>query len=138
MSIYSKNQVNIGIFTEDKIFKNTIRDFKEILTRIIRQKETKEPFFEIKHIESIMESIRDSKNDLKKEIDFIEKEFEDLNENNYIKNNLLNDLINFSKKDRIKNIFQGIIDLIEAYQDLSGIKSTHFIQYLKLMKEKLK
>ena len=137
MSIYNKNKDNIGIFTEDEIFKNTLNDFKETLVRIINQNETKEPFFEIKNIDSIMKSIRNPKNDLKKEIEFLSKEFEYLNKNNYIKNNLLRDLINYSQRDKIKNIFQGITDLIEAYQEISGIQSTHFTQYLRLAKEKL-
>jgi hypothetical protein len=61
MSIYNKNKVNIGIFTEDEIFKNTLNDFKETLVGIINQDETKEPFFEIKNIDSIMKSIRNPK-----------------------------------------------------------------------------
>ena len=54
MAVYSKNKDNIGIDPEEKIFQDTINDFKESMTKIILQKETKEPFFEIKNIEQIM------------------------------------------------------------------------------------
>ena len=137
MSIYNKNKVNIGIKTEDQIFKSTIKNFKDSLTKIIIQRETKEPFFGINSIEEIMEAIREPKNDLQKEILFIGNEFKHLNKNEYISNDLLKDLINFSQKDKIKNILRGIIDLIEAYNDLSGIQLTYFIQLLKTMNEKL-
>ena len=137
MSIYNKNKVNKGIKTEDEIYKNTIENFKKTLTKIINQKDTKEPFFGIQNVEEIMKEIRESKNNLQKEIFFIGNEFAYLNKNDYIKNDLLNELINYSKKDKIKNIVRGIIDLIDAYKDLSGIQLTYFMELLKIFNEKL-
>ena len=137
MSIYNKNKVYLGIKTEDEIYKNTIKNFKETLTKIINQKDTKEPFFGIQNIEEIMEVIREPKNNLQKEIFFIGDEFKDLNKNDYIKNDLLNELINYSKKDKIKNILRGIIDLIDAYKYLSGIQLTYFMELLKILNKKL-
>ena len=108
------------------------------MTSIIQQKETKEPFFEIKNIEQIMKATKNAQNDMKKEMEFIEKEFGNLGKNDYIKNDLLNDLNNFSKKDKIKNILQGIIELIEGYKELSGIQLTEFINNLKQINEAIK
>ena len=138
MSIYIKNKDNQGIDSEDKIYKDTVNNFKETMTSIIQQKETKEPFFEIKNIEQIMKATKNAQNDMKKEMEFIEKEFGNLGKNDYIKNDLLNDLNNFSKKDKIKNILQGIIELIEGYKELSGIQLTEFINNLKQINEAIK
>ena len=46
-------------------------------------------------------------------------------------------IINYSKKDKIKNILRGIIDLIDAYKYLSGIQLTYFMELLKILNEKL-
>ena len=80
-----------------------------------------------------MKAIKNPQNDMKKEIDFIGKEFADLGKKDYIEKDLLNDLNNFSKKDMIKRILQGIIELIEAYQDISDIQSTPFMDNIKQM-----
>ena len=138
MAVYSKNKENLGIDTEEKIFQDTVKDFKESLTKIILQKETKEPFFEIKNIEQIMNAVNYQQNVLKKEINFLENEFADLGKGDYIKNNLFEDLVNFSKKDIIKNILNGIIELIEAFKDLSGIQLTEFMMNLRQINETLK
>ena len=138
MSIYIKNKDNQGIDSEDKIYKDTVNNFKESLTKIIQQKDTKEPFFEINNIEQIMKAIKNPQNDMKKEIDFIGKEFADLGKKDYIEKDLLNDLNNFSKKDMIKRILQGIIELIEAYQDISDIQSTPFMDNIKQITENIK
>ena len=138
MAIYTKNKDSIGIDSEDKIFKDTVNDFKEALTKIIQQKDTKEPFFEIKNNEQIMKAVNEQQNDLKKEIEFIEKEFDNLGKQDYIKNNLLEDLINFSMKTKINNILQGIIELIESFKDLSGIQLTEFMKNLKQINESIK
>ena len=138
MSIYIKNKDNQGIDSEDKIYKDTVNNFKESLTKIIQQKDTKEPFFEINNIEQIMKAIKNPQNDMKKEIDFIGKEFADLGKKDYIEKDLLNDLNNFSKKDMIKKILQGIIELIEAYQDISDIQSTPFMDNIKQITETIK
>ena len=138
MAVYSKNKDNLGIDSEDKIFQDTINDFKESMKEIILQKETKKPFFEIKNIEQIMNAVNYQQNDLRKEINFLEKEFSELGKDDYIKNNLLEDLINFSKKDIIKKILQGIIELIEAFKDISEIQLTEFMDNLKRINEILK
>lgn len=46
-------------------------------------------------------------------------------------------MINFSKKDKIKNIIQGIIELIEAYKILSNIEITDFMNKLKQINDTL-
>ena len=135
MAIYIKNKDNQGIDSEDKIYKDTVNNFKETLKSIIQQKDTKEPFFEIKNIEQIMKAIKNKQNDFKKEIEFIEKEFAELGKDEYIKKDLLNDLNNFSKNDKIKKNLQGIIEFIEAYKELSQIQLTEFMNNLKQMKE---
>ena len=138
MAIYSKNKDNIGINTEDKIFKDTINDFKETMIKIINQKDTKEPFFEIKNIEYIIKTVENEQNDLKKEIIFIGKEFSELEKEDYIKNHLLEDLINFSKKNKIEKILQGIIEFIEAYREFKFIQLTEFMDTLKEISEMIK
>ena len=135
MCIYNKNKDNIGIETEDTIYKDSLNDFNEALTKIIQQKETKEPFFEIKCVELIMKAVEEQSYDMSGEMVFLSKEFESLGKKDYISNNLLEDLINFSQKDKIKNNIQGIIELIEAYKTLSNIETTDFMDKLKKMHE---
>ena len=43
MSLFIQNKDNQGIYSEDKIFKDTVNDFRETLIKIIQQKDTKEP-----------------------------------------------------------------------------------------------
>ena len=89
MSIYKKNRDNIGIDSEEQIYKDSLNDFTEALTKIIQQKETKEPFFEIKCVELIMKVVEDKNNNTKEEMLFLSKEFENLGKKDYILNNLL-------------------------------------------------
>ena len=97
MSIYNKiyEKENLEL-TEDLILKKSINNYKEAIIKIIKQKETKEPFYKINNINDIINVVKNQKNNINKEITFIEKEFSNLGKENYIKNDLLNDLINFS------------------------------------------
>ena len=51
MSIYKKKNEteNLEKF-EDDIFKESLNEYKDSLTRIIQQKQTKKPFFNIKYV----------------------------------------------------------------------------------------
>ena len=94
--------------SEDEIFNLSIDDYKSCLTRIINQKESKEPFFKIDYANKIIEVITNKNNNIEKEIEFTLKEFKFLEKDEYIKNDLLNDIINFSKKDDILKLLEGI------------------------------
>ena len=129
MSIYKEKYNNeIHEKSELEIFNESLNNFKETLTKIILQKETREPFFKINNINEIIKVIKSTKvENMEKEIDFIEKEFAELEKDYYIKNYLLDDLINFSKKDKFEKLINGIIYFIEAYRQISTIKKTEFI-----------
>jgi len=60
-------------------------------------------FFGINQIEIIISEVSklEDKN-FNKEINLIEKEFQNLNKSYYIKNNLLDDLINYSSKEKVE------------------------------------
>jgi len=118
--------------TEQETFDSSKRDFINSMTRIIKQSETKEPFFEINNVIVIMNTIKDKEDDeLKIEIDFISKEFAQLNKEAYIKNNLLGDLVNFSKKDKVERLLQGLIYFIDSCKKLFQFQETDFIKQLK-------
>ena len=117
--------------TENQIFNNSINAFKNILSRIIKQKETKEPFFEIQYINEIMKIITNKNNNLQEEINFIANEFKYLQRDEYIRNNLLGDLINFSNKNKISRLIEGIIYLIKTYQKIVKISLTGFMSDLE-------
>ena len=68
---------------------------------------------------------------MEEEINFLIKEFEGLGKEIYIKNNFLNDLINFSNKDKVERLIQGIIYFIESYEKIIQIKETEFIKSLR-------
>lgn len=68
MSIYKKNIEEKVDKTEDEIFKETKNNYKDSLTRIINQKESKESFFKIDFVEVILSVIKNPNNNLEKEI----------------------------------------------------------------------
>ena len=127
MSIYNKNKNN-RYKTEDEIFKLSIKNFRETITNIINRKEIKIRFLEIKFINEVLNTIRtyNNDNDLKNEVDFILKEFKHLEKEEYIKNDLLNDLIKYSNIDNILNIILGNINFIEIYSNIKNIELTKF------------
>ena len=134
MSLY-RGKIQKG-GTEQEIFDSSKKDFINSMTKIIRQNETKEPFFEINNVNIIMNAIKDKnkdedKNDLTKEIDFISKAFKSLNKEDYIKNNLLDDLVNFSKKDKVEKLIKGLIYFIDSLKQLFEFQETEFINKLK-------
>ena len=132
MSIYNKKNENENYEkTEDEIFKESINNYTDTVKRIILQKESKEPFFEINNINEIMKAAQNKNNNLKKEINFIEKEFSNLGKDDYIKNDLLDDLINFSNKDKISKLLQGIIYFIDLYNKMKPIQITDFLNNFK-------
>ena len=132
MSIYRKKHDNENIEkSEDEIFKESIDNYKDTITRIIQQKDTKEPFFNIDNINEILSAIQNENNNIEEEIKFIEFEFANLGKENYIKNDLLNDLINFSIKDKTIKLLNGIIYFINSYQQINEIQITELSKDLK-------
>ena len=118
-AIYNKKYTNeINEKTEDIIFNESIKTYRDSLTKII----TKQPFYTIDYIEEIINVIKNSNIDLQREIDFILEEFKELGKENYIKNNLLNNLKTFSKKDKIIAILKGINTFIESFNEIRKIK----------------
>ena len=137
MSIYKEKYNNENFEkTEQEIFDGSKKDFENAITRIIKQKETKEPFFDINNINEIMKVINDNqKENFKEEIKFIKKEFVHLEKKDYIENDLLDDLINFSNKEKIQSLIEGLLYFIEAYAKIVSIQETEFIGNLRNEKE---
>ena len=114
MAIYEKNNFEKIEKNEQDIFDSSKNEFLNSMKRIIQQNETKEPFFEINNVNEIINVIKNRNDKMEEEFNFISKEFESLGKENYIKNNLLDDLINFSKKSEVERLFQGLIYFIES------------------------
>ena len=132
MAIYrEKYNIDIVEKTEQEIFDASKNEFLDSMKRIIQQNETKEPFFEINNANEIINVIKDKNDNMEEEFNFISKEFQSLNKESYIKNNLLGDLINFSKKDRVERLLQGLIYFIESSKKLFQFQETEFIEKLK-------
>ena len=131
MAIYNKQKNENYYKSDEEIFNTTKTDYKVTLKRIINQKESKEPFFKINNVKEILKVIQNTNNDMKKEINFIEKEFENLNKKDYIRKNFLNDLINFSNKDKVSKLLNGIIYFIESYNKINKLQITEFMQSFK-------
>ena len=53
-----------------QILDESIKEFQDTITRIIKLNESKEPFFEIAHVEQIMNIVANN-HEIKTEIDFI-------------------------------------------------------------------
>ena len=116
--------------TEDEIFKESISEFHRVFEEIINQKESKKPFFKIDNVEKILNQLKNPNNDIKKEIKFLENEFDYLKRDNYIKQNLEKDLKNFSNKYKILKLIKGITTFIDAFSVLHEIKKTEFFDNL--------
>ena len=127
MAIYKFINMNENFRkSEREIFNESINAYRNTITKIITQKESKIPFFEIEHINEIMKVIGNKSNNLQNEIDFIKEEFKNLRKDEYITNNLLEDLINFSNKMKISRLLDGIIYFIKTYQKIVKISLTGF------------
>ena len=138
MSIYRKKYDNEYLEkSEDEILKESINNYRDTLTRIIKQKDTKEPFFGIDNISDILSAVQNTNNNMEEEMKFIEKEFADLGKKDYIKKDLLNDLINFSIKEKTMKLINGIINFIESYKQISEIQITDFLNNLKQISESI-
>jgi len=135
MSIYRAVNNNERNKSDNEIFMQSINSYKNTLTKIINQNETKEPFFEIEYINEIIIAIQNPENNFEKEIEFIQKEFKYLEKDNYIKNELINDLMNFSIRDKISMLLRGIIYFIEAFNKINKIEITDFMKNLKKIYE---
>ena len=134
MAIYNTKKNNETLEkTESQIFFDSIEDYKKTIEEIINQKESKHPFLEINNIIEILKEVQNPSNDMKKEMNFILKEFADLDKDKYIKNNLLDDLINFSNIEKISKLIQSIIYFIEAFDKIKKIEKTAFLDKFKQM-----
>ena len=129
MAIYTELDKNEK--TEDEIFKESISEFRRVFEEIINQKDSKKPFFKIENVETILNQLKNTQIDMKKEISFLDREFSYLNKSKYIKNNLEKDLRNFSNKYKILLLIKGIITFIEVFNVLHPIKKTEFLDKLK-------
>ena len=128
MTIYNIKKNNESLEkNEEQIFNDSIQEYKDICKEIINQKETKKPFFDINNIKEILKETQNKSNDMSKEIKFMLQEFADLDKDDYIKNNLLNDLINFANKEKISKLLQSIIYFIESFNKIKNIEITEFL-----------
>ena len=134
MAIYEKNKDKKS---EDERFKQSIKDYQEVLTNIITLKENKLKFFEISYVNEILKVININNDNLQNEIDFTAKEFENLKHEEYIKNELLNDLISYSKKDKALKLLKGIKCFIEIFKEIKNIEQSEYYEEIKSLYSKL-
>ena len=132
MSIYNNLYKNKKLNeSEDLIFQKAINNFKDIFNSIIGQRCSKIDLLKLGNINEIIKEIKNPRNNLKLEMNFIEKEFVDLGKDDYIKNNLLKDLINFSKIYDILKLLCGIICFIDLFNKIKTIEKTELFNNLK-------
>ena len=137
--IYKKKKEEKIVLNEMEILNEAIENYKDTIQRIIQSQENNEPFFEIPHIELILNEIieKDNEINMKKEIEFISNEFQYLNKNEYINNNLKEDLVNYSKKNIIQNSIQYLKYFIESFCSIYQIQESDFLNHLKNIFENL-
>ena len=119
--------------SEDKILKESINNYNNILTEIIEKLESQLPLNEIKNIELIIQETLKSEFDWNKEINFIIEQFSFLNKANYIINNFKNDFIFFVEKFQFVKLIKGIIDFIEYNYKVNDNKDTKCFNNLKII-----
>ena len=133
MAIYREYEEKNSRESEDDIFNNSIVEFEEVIKKIVTHKKSGEIFFKIKYIDNILKCVRNKNNDMNDEIDFLCKEFPKINQenDNYIRANLLNDLINYSYRDNISILINGIIYFLKTFNSLIKIKLTETYDMFK-------
>ena len=138
MAIYiNKNKEEILQKTEEQILNNSIEDYRNTCKEIINQNETKKPFLEINNIDLILKEVQNKNNYMKKEIDFMLEEFTDLGKDDYIKNNLLNNLNYFASRNKILILLESIIYFIESFDKIKNIQKTEFFDELLNIKKEI-
>ena len=117
--------------SEEKILKESINDYIELIKEIIEKLEFKVPLYENKFIELIIKEILNTDFDWEKEINFIKQEFAFLNKENYINNNLKNDFLIFIEQFQFVKLIQGIIEFIEYNYRINEKKKTKSFNSLR-------
>ena len=124
-----KNKLNL---TKDNCDGST-KALKNTFTKIINQKETMKPFFEINYVKIVLKVVQNNQNNnsiLNKEIIFLVDELKEINKNAYIKNNLLPDITNFSHLNNIQNLISDIIYFIETFNKIKPLQILNFYNTL--------
>ena len=129
--IYKKKKDEKNDLNEKEILNEAIETYKDTIQRIIQGKENNETFFEIPYIENFMNAIIENNINWKKEIEFISNEFQYLNKNEYINNYLEDDLINYSKKDKVQKLIQYLKYFIESFCSIYQLQKSDFSIHLK-------
>lgn len=119
--------------SEEKIFKESINDYNNILKEIIEKLELKLPLFEIKHIQLIIKATLKPEFDLNKEINLIKQEFSSLNKTNYILNNFKNDFSFFIEQSQFIKLIEGIVQFMEYNYKINGKKDTKCFANLRII-----
>ena len=117
--------------SEDKILKDSIKDYIVTFKDIIEKLESKKALYEITNIESIINETLNPDFEWDKEINFINQEFAFLLKNDYIVNNLKNDFIFFIEQFKFVELIQGIIGFIEMNYRVNKDKETTCYKCLK-------
>ena len=130
MAIYEKNKEKYKL-SENILFKQSQKNYKEVMENIITLKENKLKFFELPNVNEILNEVNIHKKKINDEIEFILEEFKYLNKNDYIKNNLLDDLISYSQKDIVIKLMEGILRFIDTYNEIEKIEKTEFSEEIK-------
>ncbi len=73
-----------------------------------------------------MNIVKEKTYNLKEEINFISKEFNELNHDKYIETDLLNDLIMYSNKEKIENLIEGIYSFNDSLCKMGNFIITSF------------
>ena len=121
--------------SEEKILKESINDYINIIKEIIEKLEMKLSLFEINYIDLIINESLNPEFNLDKEIDFIKQEFSFLNKDEYIFNNLKNDLIMFIEQFQFVKLIQGIIKFIKYNYTINENKETFCFDSLRIIYE---
>ena len=117
--------------SEEKILKDSINDYINIIKEIIEKLELKLSLFEIKNIDLIVRESLNPEFNFDKEIDFIKQEIQFINFKEYIEKRLKNDLILFIEKFQFMHLIQGIIKFINYNYKINANKNSNIFGSVK-------
>ena len=117
--------------SEDKILKESIQDYNEIMKEIIEKLINKSSLFKIKNIDIIVKEIIKQEFNFDEEINFINQEFNFLNKSSYILNNLKSDFTLFLEKYQFVELIRGIINFININFQKNALNDTRCFANLR-------
>ena len=140
MKFYEELKKEKGInYDESQLFNETLNIYNNTIRKIINYKN--ENFMNIEKIGYILDSAKNKKKEIDKEMEFISREFNDLIANSNVTiDSIKKNLINFANLKELQDYLNGYLFIISLFQEISqkqNFQKTEFSTQLEKIKNDL-